>query len=236
MPAESAGPAAETRSPWRFAEHVGTGVTVGYLVLAAIGMLHLVLRYFRFRLNILDFADPADFLIAPFRDPVVVVATVLPAAAAYYYSRVGERWGERLRIRRRAAGKPVAWWETKEENLPRMRQRAARLRILAAVVWVFPFSAYYQRWAADQIMIGRGQRVVVETTGGVTEAGTTQRPVMLIGTTSRYVFLFRTEDWRSVVIPAENVLRIVPDAIARGSVTVRPRMIQAMDSAAATAP
>ena len=52
-------------------------------------------------------------------------------------------------------------------------------------------------------MVGDGERVIVETTG-VKEDGTSQRPDKPIGATARYLFRFRTEDWRTVIIPIGN--------------------------------
>ena len=89
-------------------EHLGTAFTLGYLALIAVGMFHNVLLYLRFRINILDFAEPSDFLLAPFRDPLVAVATVVLIVLVGWYLKASERIGERIRQRRRAAGVPTA--------------------------------------------------------------------------------------------------------------------------------
>ncbi len=159
---------------------------------------------------------------------------LLPAIAPVlfiwaYFAAVG-RAGERSRIRRRAAGIPIAWWETKEANLAKVRRAAPWIRAATALIWVGASALWYQLLVSNRIMMGQGFRVSVETTANTTEAGTARRPLMLIGTTSRYVFLFRTEDWRPVILPAENILRITPVDLARGAAKVRPRLIKAMDS------
>ncbi len=81
-------------------------------------------------------------------------------------------------------------------------------------------------------MVGDGDRVMVEITGSVKEKGMATRPVMLVGTTSRYIFLFRT-DWQTVILPDEDVLRIAPVGTAPGLSTTRPRMIHHLYSTAA---
>jgi len=215
---------------WRWAEHLGTGLTVGYLVLIAIGMLHTFVRFRRFGINILDFAEPSDFLLAPVRDPLVILATIIPVLLVSGYLRAAKRVGDRSYARRRAAGVPVGWWETKEENIARMRPWLEPLRYLTMLVWVVSGALWYQLVAARRVMLGDAARVTVETTAGTVEAGTDRRPVMLIGTTSRYLFLFRTEDWRTVIYPTENVLRITPATLARGTRRVRPEFIRRMDS------
>lgn len=214
----------------RWTPHLGTGLTVGYLALIAIGMFHNFAFYRRFGVNILDFAEPSDFLLAPVRDPLVMVATVVPVLLIWAYFAAVERVGERNRLRRRAAGIPLAWWETKEKNLAMVRRVGPWARAATALTWIWASGLWYQLYVTNQIMLGRGFKVSVETTANTTEAGTDRRPLMLIGTTARFVFLFRTDDWRIVILPAENILRITPVDLARGSKNVRVRLIKAMDS------
>ena len=228
-PAPSSG---DVEFSWAWAEHLGSALTLGYLALIAVGMFHNVVRFWRFGINVLEFAEPSDFLLAPLGDPLVMVATLVPIVVIYWYLKAGERVGDRLRAKRRAAGKPEAWWETKETDIARVRAKMQWIRWLIILLWVVASGLWYERQAADRIMLGHGTRVAVETTTALKEEGTVKRPVMLIGTTSRYLFLFRTEDWRTVILPTENVLRIVPVDQALGTKTIRPKLIRAMDSAA----
>ncbi len=225
-PADETGPSALTR----WTPHLGTGLTVGYLALIAIGMFHTFAFYRRFGVNILDFAEPSDFLLAPVRDPLVMVATVIPVLFIWAYFAAIERVGGRNRMRRRAAGIPIAWWETKEENLAMLRRVGPWARAATGLTRIWASGLWYQLYVSNQIMLGRGFKVSVETTANTTEAGTDRRPLMLIGTTARFVFLFRTDDWRTVILPAENILRITPVGVAGGLKRVRPRLIKAMDS------
>ncbi len=214
----------------RWTTHLGTGLTLGYLALIAAGMFHQYAFFRRFGINILDFAEPSDFLLAPVRDPLVMVATIVPILFIWAYFAAVGRAGDRSRIRRRAAGIPIAWWETKEENLAKVRRAAPWIRAATALIWVGASALWYQLLVSNRIMMGQGFRVSVETTANTTEAGTARRPLMLIGTTARFVFLFRTEDWRPVILPAENILRITPVGLARGATKVRSRLLRSMDS------
>jgi hypothetical protein len=135
-----------------------------------------------------------------------------------------------MRERRRAAGLPVAWWDTSEVNVARVEKHLVWLRPLTILLWVVASGFWYERQAADRIMLGAGERVTVETTTGVMEEGTSHRPLMLIGTTAQYLFLFRTEDWKTVILPTENVLRILPVNQATGSTSIRQEMIRRLDS------
>lgn len=65
-------------------------------------MFHSVLGYRHFGINILDPAEASDFLLAPFRDPMVMIVTVLPAVLAWACLRFIERYSTRARERRHA--------------------------------------------------------------------------------------------------------------------------------------
>lgn len=222
---------------WHWAEHVGTALTLGYLALIAIGMLHSWLRYFRFRINIFDYAEPTDFLLAPLRDLGVIAATVAPLALSWAYLTITDRWSRTHWTKRRAAGKPVAWWESRPETLARYDRHKPLLWSMVSLLWVVAMGMWYAERAADATMLGKGPSVEVELTNGSREAGTPRRPIVLIGASSKYLFLFRTEDWRTVVVPVENVSRLTPAQRARGYASIRPAMERRMDSVAAkTAP
>lgn len=224
--------AANGRSRRWWTDHLGTAITVGYLGLVAVGMLHTFFRYRRFGINVLDFADPSDFLLAPIRDPLVIAATVIPGALIGWLIEVITRVGTAARKRRRAAGIPIAWWETKEKNLPRLGRMNRVLQLTAMTLWVIAGSLRYQQINADRMMAGEGTRISAVLANGDTVEGSSRRPVMLIGATSRYVFLFRTEDWRTVIVPIDNVQRLTPEQQARGVSTVRPGFLRHMDSTA----
>ena len=226
----STSPPSEPRRHWT--EHVGTGLTLGYLLLIAIGMFHTWVRYYRFRINIVSFAEPSDFLLAPFQDPLVMVATVVPVLVMSWYLRTSERYGERLRVRRREAGKAIAWWETKPERVDAMKARMKWMRLVIILLWVVASALWYERKATDALMMGNGTQVSVETTDGKVESGTSSRPLILIGTTGKYAFLFRTDDWKAEILPIENIIRIVPSGVALGVNSVRSRFLRRMDSTA----
>ncbi|MBL0937647.1 MAG: hypothetical protein IBJ03_02070 [Gemmatimonadaceae bacterium] len=212
-------------------DHLGTGLTLSYLALVAIGMFHSVLGYRHFGINILDYAEASDFLLAPFRDPMVMVVTVLPAVLAWAYLRFFERYAMRTRERRRAAGKALAWWESSEATLERTKPFMPLLAVGMAMLWVFVSANSYQRILAVQAMRGDGHNVLVELADGTRDGGTPRRPLVMIGATSRYFIFFRTADWRTEVMPTDNVLRILPEGtLPPRSVSRRERSWKLLDA------
>src|SRR5688572_27968666 len=133
----------------RWAEHLGTALTVGYLLLIAIGMFHSLIRYFRFGINIFEFAQPSDFLLATFRDPLVILATVAPILLSWAYLSLSYRLGKRTWDRRRAAGRPIAWWKF-ARFVPGSFERArAWIWGLTMFMWVLAVGFWYAKRSAD---------------------------------------------------------------------------------------
>lgn len=212
------------------ADHFGTGVTLSYLALVAIGMFHSVLGYRHFGINILDYAEASDFLLAPFRDPMVMVVTVLPAILAWVYIQTLDKVSTRVREKRRAAGQGLAWWESSDATMARTKPFMPLIAFAMAMLWVFVSADAYQRILASRAMQGEGQNVVVELTNGTVDGGAPRRPLVMVGATSRYFIFFRTADWRTEVMPTDNVLRIFPEgSLPSRSVSRRARSWQRLD-------
>lgn len=222
------------RPAFRWVEHLGTGLTIGYLTLIAVGMFHSVLGYRRFGINILEYTEPGDFLLAPFQDPMVLLVTVLPLALAWGYMTVVERVSERTRTRRRAEGKPLAWWESSDETLTKLKPYGNLMKYGLGLFWLGVSANLYQTIKARRVIRGEGTRVAITYTDGTVERGTPTRPLSLVGSTSRFFFLFRTETWEVEVIPAENVLRLMPEgALPKDMQQRRERTWRRLDSLAA---
>ncbi|MCB0644159.1 MAG: hypothetical protein KDC44_21090 [Phaeodactylibacter sp.] len=71
----------------------------GYLVLILIGMLFEAMYYRAFGLNIFQYAEVLDFLLAPFRRPISLVMlgiALLAMAMGYWFDRLTERRLPRL--------------------------------------------------------------------------------------------------------------------------------------------
>lgn len=72
---------------WLRTENLGLGLTLGYLFLTALGMFHRALVFLLFRINILDYAEPSDFLLAALRDPLITIACDVPIPRSLCTSR-----------------------------------------------------------------------------------------------------------------------------------------------------
>lgn len=216
---------------WRWTEHVGTWLTLAYLALIAVGMFHSALGYRHFGINILDFTEASDFLLAPFRDVWMLLVTVVPVILAWMYLSLVARLGERAEQKRVAAGRPNRWWNGSEALNARLKKWFPLFKVGLGLFWLYVSASSYQRIRAYRTMRGDGVQVRVELTDGSVMEGATNRPLMLVGSTSRYAFLFRTDEWRTEILPVENVQRIVPlGALPPKSLERRERVHTRLDS------
>lgn len=194
---------------WRWTEHLGSWLTLSYLALIGVGMFHSALGYRHFGINILDFTEASDFLLAPFRDGWMLLVTVVPVILAWWYMTLVARLGDRALMKRKAAGLPDKWWNGSEATNQLLRKWFPLLKVSLGLFWLFVSASTYQRLSAYRTMRGDGVRVQVVLADGSVLEGTANRPLMLVGSTSRYAFLFRTDVWHTEIVPVENVQRIV---------------------------
>ena len=173
-------------------EHTGVMLTLGYLALIAIGILHESWVFVYFRVNILQFADPSDFVLAPLRDPLVIAATVAPLAGAWLY----------VRFMTQAAAKIAA----KRKQPPKRSKTPPWAWALMTVLWVVAVSLNYSGYVATEIREGRGSLVKVTFVSNPAPSDTS--PTYLIGATGRAVFLYRLPEKRTEIVPLNNIARM----------------------------
>lgn len=195
--------------PWAalLREHFGLALTVLYLALIAIGMMYEWWLFRRFRIDILLYAQPADFLLVPFREPLVVLIALAPIPIYRAYLG-GARW----------LGKKVTPKSAKPVD-PRTAAFARKfmfwVNLLAMSLWSFVFTAEYAEWVWKRIRAGTQRPVVVETTGGAKLQGT------VVGTTAQFVFLHDVKANLTRIIPAENIAGIVVEGRKAKPTTAR---------------
>jgi hypothetical protein len=67
-------------------------LSIGYLLAVGIGMLFNFQKYARFNINIFEYADIFDFLIAPFADSMIILFTIASIGLAYLAFRADLYW------------------------------------------------------------------------------------------------------------------------------------------------
>ena len=186
------------------AEHMGLVMTVAYLLVASLGMLHEALVFLRFRINILDYAEPSDFLVAAMRDPLILVVglAAIPLVSLYY----------RFVVRANAVRTgPKRWWQGSDRSRAFLRRHYTPFFVGTILLYALAFSLAYARRVAEQLRQGNGPHVQVELMsdpGGMMRDTT---PLVLIGTTQKYLFLYDPARQLTSILPSSNVARVIVD-------------------------
>lgn len=90
-------------------------LTFSYIVIIGIGMLFTYQKYSEFNINIFDYADVFEFLIAPFSDPYIVLFSSLSISFIFLLIRLDVVWRAKypsfyIKASFGIANKP--WYET----------------------------------------------------------------------------------------------------------------------------
>ena len=167
-----------------------TLVTVFYLLLVGIGMIFISNRYAEFGINIFQYADAFDFLIAPFQDVFIVifsiVSTVIPYAAFRFESYFRKK-------------KPAAYSKLNFGLEKKSWFNVVRILLMASVFIYYLVIAgeKYGRFYADRIQDQSTLSIVLQD--NTTEQG------KLIGKTKDIIFLLTEQKVLAIPINSSVV-------------------------------
>jgi len=203
-------PSRVARAESFLARHQGLVIPLAYLALMLLGVFHSWLFFLNLGVNILNFADPGDFLLAPLRDPFVILLSIAPLPLYWFFTLSNRVWA----ARRIAKGKDTA---STAELVRRSRQAAW----LATALWFLAFSLRYANWSADRIKDGGGTRVSALLANGERLAAPGDSTVALVGTTTRYVLFYAagaSRPGRLHIVPVDQIVRMTKERRPRRAV------------------
>ena len=188
--------------PWFRTENVGLLLTLGYLFLTALGMFHRALVFLMFRINVFDYAEPSDFLLAALRDPLIILVCIapIPLLALYFKGAAS--------LQRRTTSKWLTGTEKQQELARRYRRP---IYAITALLWATAASLHYASSVARDLRAGTGRRVQVELISSAHPGPTDTLPQLLLGTTQKFLFLYDAPRQVTSVIPIGNVARLRVD-------------------------
>lgn len=192
-------PSARTAWAGLVREHPGLLLTAGYLALTIIGLIYELWFFMYFRINILEYVETSDFLLAALRTPLVILLSLLPVPLFWLLFQLN------LWVRRRYP--QYERWDRSMESRMFGTSVVRRFvsRALFILIYATAFTQIYAERVTDRIKAGRGREVRVELTTGAPFPSRT----LLLGTTSKFVFLYLPEAKRTHIIPIENLSRLV---------------------------
>jgi hypothetical protein len=80
--------------------------------------------------------------------------------------------------------------------------------VVTVVVWALAFSMSYARKVSHDLQAGLGRRVQVDLMGGSLRPAGDTMPLLLLGTTQKYIFLFDDVRQTTTVVPTSNVAQL----------------------------
>jgi hypothetical protein len=207
-------------------DNPGLAISVMYVGASLVGVVYLFQFFRRFRLNVLEFTDASDFLMVVVREPLTIALALAGIPVYWLYmrssvfvtSRVYRRW-PRLR------GSP----EKREKGRALMRKFVPSLQVAFISVYALLFTLLYSAWQASRVRAGEFPKVTVEYKVDALRAEPFTATV--IGSTARFLFVYRAETKRAEAIPFDSIARLSWDARSR-----RERAAAAEAEAARPAP
>ncbi len=178
--------------------------TLGYLGLTLVGLIYDLWFYFYFRINILDYSETGDFLLAAIRNPLVIILSMLPLLLLLGM--------QKLRLAARARSKRYDAYAAKYERT-RWNAPGARLAIysLFIAVYAIAFTQLYAQRVANGVKAGNGRRVTFVRNNGATPG---ELPILL-GSTTRFFFLYYPSRRETEIVPMDNTSMLKVDSRLR---------------------
>lgn len=193
-------------------QNPGLGVTLIYLAISLIGLMFSWSLFSEFNVNIFNFTEVSDFLLAALREPM----TFVMAGSALLVTWLID-W--------------LAMHETRYWNIKSPKSKFAKTyvksqklsrhpiaRVFIFVLYSYLFISIYGDWKANEIKAGKGQVIRVQLTepvpdnGGENQAGNeVVIQGILLGSTNKYLFLYDPESGITSAMPEENIVRVLID-------------------------
>lgn len=194
-------------------------LTATYLATSAIGLWASYCFYKPFGIRVLDYMQPADFLVAALHDPMYFLVVAAGAFLSWLGSRIDafrERQPQRV-----AAIRESTWWGPLV--FPPWRDKLSDRGFTAEYVFaafLLGFAAllisYYTAIQSRRVLAGQGTRITI--TYNNHDKPEARQPVLL-GSTTAWVFLYWPEDHVSEAVPQGQVARIDYQLPAPGAAT-----------------
>ena len=192
-------------------DNPGLVLTGAYVLASLIGMGYIFQFYRRFRINVLEFTEVSDFLVVVVREPATIALALSSIPLYCIYMRASMPWMQAAQRRWPRLRGDIA---KREQRLAMARRMAPYIQAGFIVVYATLFMLLYSAYQASRVRSGDFPQVTVEYKS---DAAPGAGPVTatLLGTTSRFLFVYRPETRRAEAIPFDSIVRLSWDARSR---------------------
>jgi hypothetical protein len=168
-----------------FEKHPALLASAFYVAASVIGMFYSWAFLRHFDVNVFNYAQISDFLLASLKEPLTW-ALVFLSVVLVMFDNASSR-----RVQRKTTRRWLAWYGS-----PRYR----RVNNFAAVFMVLVFIYSYATAQARDVKAGEGKVVNVEFSDGAAAVWST-----LLGTTGQWVFLYDKDSRQVDIHPVESI-------------------------------
>jgi len=206
--------------------------TLLYIYVTALGIIYSAALYGKFAINIFDYSEISDFLLAAFKNPIALFSAVfvgllaaigvvgvfvfatasrLPGGQVRTWDKETQRWVEETDTAKIEEVERSTEREIKRSNRTRTLEAAIFTAILASLTFLVPY--YFASRTASSIKDGEKPAVDVRYRSFSGSAGQVTKPGLeLIGATQKAAFFYDVGEKRTIVIPQVQIVSIeVPE-------------------------
>jgi hypothetical protein len=185
------------------AQHPALAISAGYLVISLLGLSYEWVQFRFFGVNFFHYAEVTDFLMGAFREPITFVLS-MSAFAIGWLVHIYSRW-ELGWLNRKP---PKSWLGRRYLGLVSSRLYRAS-PVIFFVGYSVMFIWVYSSNRADAIRAGDGETIQVEVAAGQDVRPPVDSPSLMLGSSTRFLFVYRPIERVIEIIPNENIARIV---------------------------
>jgi len=171
-------------------KEIQTILSIAYICLVGIGMLFNFYYYYLFGINIFEYSDVLDFLIAPFGDLFIFIFVILSLTIVYLFYRL-----DSYAVKKKSKLYMMMYFGMdKKPNFDRYRMISFMVLI---PLYVFIGAMYYSIYTKRKVL--NSNPITIQYTDGKTITG------KKIGKTKNEIFLLEGEQVK--VIPYQSVVK-----------------------------
>jgi len=189
-----------------FREHPAIVGTLLYLQVTTVGVIYSWALFRRFGINVFDYAEANDFLLAAFKEPFVFGMSTFTLIFLISFANI--------LIWRRKTPADETPADTRLPFFFRTMRRLHRNQIVYLLVLTILYTLgpplLFANFTADSLQSPSYEpltSVQYRATSGSDEQ-TTQRDLRVIGTTQSFVFFYDKKDSRTLIIPSAQIVEM----------------------------
>lgn len=166
-------------------KEIQTTISILYIIIVGIGMLFTYQKYAEFGINIFDYADIFDFLIAPFSDFSILLFSVISIFIAFLFFKLDSFYQKRFP---KLYSKMNFGWDNKNW-FPIYRNSAF---LFLFIFYLYISADYYGKYSK--------QKTLTQTTINIKYVDNKTATGILIGKTTDIIFLLENKKVKAIPI------------------------------------